>query len=290
MNSPWKIILFFIFCIALGLAIGAGISRAGVMKNAAAKAQPVAVVSDDANTQTSTPPVETEIDTTPSGSMPSPTIPPQPIVKKPAYSCPISPKDELDQWLAPVGPDFDLGKDYVPNHLVILQNYVVTSSPTMCLNASAAVHLQAMEAAMKTAGLHLVVSSAYRPAEYQETLLEASEAKRDPVKNPYPLVALAGHSEHQLGMAVDLTAKPKYTLDDFMNTPEYAWLQLHSYEYGFIESYPVESESITGYSTESWHYRYVGIANALAIHSQNITTYQFLKNLTAQTNNEAVQK
>jgi LAS superfamily LD-carboxypeptidase LdcB len=266
-------------CIAIGLGVGAGISKFEMNKNTVVTQPIVPVVTDDANITTSTPPVQNDTSHEPIESLETTSIA---IKPKPTYSCPVSPKDELDQWLAPVGPDFDLGKDYIPNHLVILQNYVITGSPTTCLNASAAVHLQLMESTMKTLGLHLVVSSGYRTADYQEGLLAISEAKRDKTKNPYPLVALAGHSEHQLGMAVDLVAGPKYSLDDFINTPEYAWLQLHSWEYGFIQSYPIGSETITGYSTESWHYRYVGIVHAKGIHDQGITTYQYLKNLAAQ--------
>ncbi|MDB4984054.1 MAG: D-alanyl-D-alanine carboxypeptidase family protein [Patescibacteria group bacterium] len=287
MNSHWKIITFFIICIAAGLGIGVGISK--VVMNKKEVVQPVSQTKVKKTSET-TPLVSDDVPslaaTGTDNASQSETVAvatdKAAAVPKPAYKCAVAPEGQADQWLAPVGPDYDLGKTYIPNHLVVLENYVVTSSSTMCLNASAALKLQVMESAMKAAGLHVVVSSAYRTANYQEGLLEKSEAKRDKIKNPYPLVALAGHSEHQLGMAVDLTAAPDYSLDNFINTPEYAWLELHSYEYGFIESYPSGSEAITGYSTESWHYRYVGVPNALAIHNQGITTYQYLKNLAIQ--------
>ena len=117
---------------------------------------------------------------------------------------------------------------------------------------------------MRKEKLSVVASSAYRPADYQENLRDASEQKRDTAKNPYPLVALPGHSEHQLGMAADLVAGPKYTLDDFASTPEYAWLAEHAWEYGFVQSYPAGSEPVTGYSAESWHWR-LGTCALLAI-------------------------
>ena len=293
MDSTSKVILFFILCIACGLGIGALVSKTNLVQIPIAHTSSQPVVSDDQSSSTpvvaqtqdeiQTPVVTPITTTTPDATQPSVVVPPKP--KPPA--CPVAPENEVDQWLAPVGPDYSVGDDYIPTHLVRVSNYVQAATSTMCLNASAAFRLQTMETAMKTQGLHIVVSSAYRPASYQETLRDNSEAKRNLVTNPYPLVALPGHSEHQLGMAVDIVAGPKYSLDDFINTPEYAWLQLHSWEYGFIQSYPIGSETITGYSTESWHYRYVGIDNATAIHNQGITMYQYLKNLAAQIKNPA---
>lgn len=205
-------------------------------------------------------------------------------VKKNTCPEPSDPKQD-DKWLLAVGPETSAGRDYVPVHLVPLASYVTTSKP-MCLNASAAVRMQQMTAAMRKEKLSVVVSSAYRPASYQEDLREASEQKRDTAKNPYPLVALPGHSEHQLGMAADLVAGPRYTLDDFASTPEYAWLAEHAWEYGFVQSYPAGSEPVTGYSAESWHWRYVGLVHAKSIRDQGVTAYEYLKNLAeAQTKN-----
>jgi len=39
---------------------------------------------------------------------------------------------------------------------------------------------------------------------------------------------------------------------------EYTWLINNSYKYGFILRYPHESEYITGYVFEDWHFRYLG--------------------------------
>ncbi len=298
MDSTSKVILFFIICVAAGLGIGAVVSKTSLVQIPTSHTSSQPVVSDDqpSNTpvvpqdqnQIQTPVVSIITENTGTGSETetSVVVPPKP---KPP-TCPVAPENEIDQWLAPVGPDLGVGNDYIPNHLVQVSDYVPAAITTICLNSSAALHLQAMEAAMKIEHLHVMISSGYRPASYQETLRDNSEAKRNLVTNPYPLVALPGHSEHQLGMAVDIVAGPKYSLDDFTNTPEYVWLQLHSWEYGFIQSYPIGSEPITGYSTESWHFRYVGVDNAIVIHNQGITTYQYLKNLAVQANNGAMQK
>ena len=48
-------------------------------------------------------------------------------------------------------------------------------------------------------------------------------------------------------------------------------MQENAYKYGFILRYPKGKENITGYSYESWHYRYVGEKVAEEIHNLDIT-------------------
>lgn len=83
-------------------------------------------------------------------------------------------------------------------------------------------------------------------------------------------------------MAIDIVAKPHYTLAGFKDTPEYSWLAVHAWEYGFVQSYPVGKEPITGYQAEEWHWRYVGLEHAQNIHDQKITAYEYLQNLAKQ--------
>ncbi len=213
------------------------------------------------------------------------TVPPiVPVSQKPkaVFTCPQpDTKDQADLWLAPVGPD--LGVDnYIPKNLTLLRSFVPTSSEKICLNASAATRLESMRTAMKQEGLSFLASSGYRDVDYQAKLRAASEAKRDTIKDPYPYVALPGHSEHQLGVAIDIVAGPNYTLNDFVNTREFAWMREHAWEYGFVQSYPEGSEAITGYAAESWHWRYVGLTHAKNIHDQGITAYEYFKSLAAQ--------
>ncbi|HRY22427.1 MAG TPA: D-alanyl-D-alanine carboxypeptidase family protein, partial [Candidatus Dojkabacteria bacterium] len=40
------------------------------------------------------------------------------------------------------------------------------------------------------------------------------------------------------------------------------WLANNAWKYGFVIGYPAGYESVTGYTYESWHYRYIGKANA----------------------------
>ncbi len=77
--------------------------------------------------------------------------------------------------------------------------------------------------------------------------------------------AMAGHSEHQLGTACDLVSTEDFLLRE--SSPSAAWLHAHAHEYGFVESYPEGTHAVTGYKTEPWHLRYLGL-RAAALHAQ----------------------
>ena len=66
-------------------------------------------------------------------------------------------------------------------------------------------------------------------------------------------------------------------LDDTQETTkENKWLQKNCAQYGFILRYPKEKEEITGYSYESWHFRYVGKRAAQDITSDHLTLEEYL--------------
>ena len=110
------------------------------------------------------------------------------------------------------------------------------------------------------------MASAYRGEERQGILfereveknlkagMEEAEARQDALRT----VALPGRSEHQTGLAVDFNDVSQ----NFQRTEAYQWLQRHGAEYGFVQRYQKEKESVTGVSEEPWHYRYVGRAHA----------------------------
>ena len=126
--------------------------------------------------------------------------------------------------------------------------------------------LSAMLQAAEADGVWLWVASAYRGEERQGVLfereveknlqagMEEAEARQDALRT----VALPGRSEHQTGLAVDFNDVSQ----NFQRTEAYQWLQRHGAEYGFVQRYQKEKESVTGVSEEPWHYRYVGRAHA----------------------------
>jgi D-alanyl-D-alanine carboxypeptidase len=75
-------------------------------------------------------------------------------------------------------------------------------------------------------------------------------------------VAKPGHSEHQLGTAVDVAGADDETVlkTEFGDTPAGKWLTAHAPAFGFAISYTAANRATTGYIPEPWHYRYVGSA------------------------------
>ena len=123
----------------------------------------------------------------------------------------------------------------------------------------------------KEDGVNLYVISAYRTNEDQDFLFNNS-IKKNGVNHALMYSAKKGHSEHQLGLAVDFNT----TRESFDQTKEYEWLQNNAYKYGFIKRYPKDKEFITGYGYEPWHYRYLGIDIASKIYNEDITFEEYV--------------
>lgn len=86
-------------------------------------------------------------------------------------------------------------------------------------------------------------------------------------------VARPGHSEHQTGLAVDMTSKQMRMglYASFDQTPEGKWMIQNAHRYGYIVRYPKGKEKITGYNYEPWHLRYVGVKEATTMKQNNWT-------------------
>lgn len=156
-----------------------------------------------------------------------------------------------------------LASDFVPADLVPLEGpfpYVV-SKKGMQLRKPARDALVRMAESARNDGITLVISSAYRSYDYQkkvyaENAAEMGEAEAARVS------ALPGHSQHQLGTAIDFG-----TINDgFAETAQGRWLAANAGRFGFSLSYPMGMEHVTGYKWESWHYRYIGTS---AVELQN---------------------
>jgi len=159
-----------------------------------------------------------------------------------------------------------LGNDYVPIGLVKLDRccekeiFLVKDARDNFLN---------MCSDMGKLGLKIRAISGYRTYSYQENLYNRYVLK-DGVDLADTYSARPGFSEHQTGLVVDIDNEREY-YENFEKTDEFKWLENNAYKYGFILRYPQKKESITGYSYESWHYRYVGNDIAYKIYKQNIT-------------------
>lgn len=128
----------------------------------------------------------------------------------------------------------------------------------------------------KQQGISLLGVSGYRSHSTQTTLFNYYVSV-DGLKKARLYSALPGTSEHETGLAIDVTGgNGKCAADDcFGGTPEAKWLQNHVAQYGFIIRYPKGKDAITGYKYEPWHIRYVGTKIATEIMSKGITLEEY---------------
>ena len=148
--------------------------------------------------------------------------------------------------------------------------------------------LKDMFAAAKAAKNDLIVTSAYRSAADQKKLVAESKAKSGAAYTE-KYVNQAGHSEHQLGLAVDLSSFDKDCKANFarcsLKKETAAWLANNSYKYGFILRYPEGKEDLTGIEAESWHFRYVGKDMAKLVRDSGLTFDEIYKKIAGNDKN-----
>lgn len=141
------------------------------------------------------------------------------------------------------------------------------------ISAKAAPSFSAMLQAAAAAGAPLSVTSSFRSYSNQVSTynywvkINGSAASADTVS------ARPGYSEHQTGLAIDFSAGG-CSLECFAGTAQYTWMKANAAEYGFIERYMPGMTSITGYSPEAWHYRYVGATVAKDMKAKGVKTLE----------------
>ncbi len=194
-----------------------------------------------------------------------------------------------DAYLMLVNKENALSATYTPTDLVEVTNMKAgheSNKQSMCETAELA--LQALYQDLYAAGYTDVgVTSGYRTYKTQELLHEkyvlqemdarnVSRAEADKYASRYS--AVAGQSEHQTGLAVDMynTASAEVSFGD---TEAYKWLKDHAHQYGFILRYPANKTDITGYDFEPWHYRYVGRYHATQMYEQGLCLEEYLTKL-----------
>ena len=175
----------------------------------------------------------------------------------------------------------NLNADYVPEDLVDLE--VETCLPNPEINqlrkdASDAI-TEMFKAAAEDEGLELVARSGYRSYNTQDSLYNSIVNNHgQDYADKYS--AYPGQSEHQSGLALDITAASvNYQLEDiFGETEEGKWTKDNAHRFGFIIRYPEGKEDITGYLYEPWHLRYVGKNLAAKIYREDTTLEEYFQN------------
>ncbi|HPS75373.1 MAG TPA: M15 family metallopeptidase [Oscillospiraceae bacterium] len=144
--------------------------------------------------------------------------------------------------------------------------------------------LNSLISACKAAGYSPHINLAYVPESAQEYYFNKKAAEiadgaaitDEIAEKASRIVARPGQSEHQTGLAVDITDTfyLPYTSEQ-IDSDLLAWLVEHCAEYGFIQRYPAGKENITGWR-ESYHFRYVGVEAATYIMDHELCLEEFL--------------
>jgi D-alanyl-D-alanine carboxypeptidase len=133
--------------------------------------------------------------------------------------------------------------------------------------------LRAMDRAARIAGARFAIVSVFRSYSRQALMFNTRVAL---VGRAVALrtVARPGHSEHQLGTAIDFRSYDGRT--PFASTRAGAWMKANAWKYGWLMSYPYGKAAVTCYAYEPWHYRYVGRTVARLVHYSGLMTRQWI--------------
>lgn len=150
----------------------------------------------------------------------------------------------------------------------------------MSVDKSISQPLSGLFTAAKNDGVELMVSSAYRSVEDQKQLYNSFLSAHGQAFTQ-SRVAPPGTSEHQTGLAIDISsASDTCALDSDtceLNFEGITWLRKNAERFGFIQRYAMGKQVITGYANEEWHYRYVGVPLAKALSQSGLTFDEFVE-------------
>ena len=154
---------------------------------------------------------------------------------------------------------------------------LLTDDKNAAIRGIAYTDLSDLRASAQQAGTPLVIISAYRSHGLQRQTFDYWVGVGG-YEQALRTSARPGHSEHQLGTALDFgdgTAAP-WEYADWATTPSGRWLTAHAVDYGFVMSYPIGRTNVTCYDYEPWHYRWVGkpVAQGIAASGQTLRQYQ----------------
>jgi poly-gamma-glutamate synthesis protein (capsule biosynthesis protein) len=193
-------------------------------------------------------------------------------------TCLKSTEDYDDLLLLDLGQETKLPDiNYIPKKLRELDT-VSSTRKGICMIDEARTSFESMVSAAKDAGYTIKATSGFRSYDTQKTLF--NNALKVDEKRARISIAKPGHSEHQLGTAVDITGPTvnySSATGKFSDTPEDFWLRENAHLFGFVQSYPKGKEETTGYRYESWHYRFIGVDNAKKIKEGGLTITEFLR-------------
>lgn len=179
-----------------------------------------------------------------------------------------------------VNKEYCLPKDYVPENLVVpnITFDITGNNERKFMRKEAADAIEKLFAAALEDGITLYGISGYRSYERQKEIFLNNIVHKGK-KHTLKYSAVPGTSEHQTGLAMDVSSKSvRYKLiTSFATCKEGLWLADNAHKFGFIVRYPKDSYETTGYAYEPWHIRYVGEDLANYLYTNNMTLDEYYK-------------
>lgn len=188
----------------------------------------------------------------------------------------VADTDSCNSNLVIVNKTRILPAGWKPDDLVRLQVRYSGRAEARYLRKEASQALTELFAAARKDGIELCAVSGFRSYELQQTVFNKHVSQMG-LAAAMRVSALPGRSEHQTGLAIDISSKSMgYSLSkSFAHTREGKWLAQNAARFGFILRYPEGKEEITGYDYEPWHFRYVGKDVAMDITEKGLTLEEY---------------
>ena len=190
-----------------------------------------------------------------------------------------------DKFLLLINREHTLAEDWKPADLLDIASMAPSTKSTMLLrNRVANAYLEMYAAYHAESGLTMRTVSGYRSYDTQKSLFNSRVASRqnsgqsyqNAVKNTALYTAYPGASEHQSGMAIDLSTNGSLS-NNFRNTAQGQWMLSRCWDFGFILRYTSDKTPITGIAYEPWHYRYVGLPHAWIIRDNGWALEEYMQ-------------
>lgn len=188
--------------------------------------------------------------------------------------------ENTDDILVVVNKKRYLDSDYKPGDLAIpdVKFSFDGEHEKKYMRQEAAAALEELFGQAYEEGIYIFALSGYRSYNTQKWLFE-SRANKVGEEEANKLTARPGESEHQTGLAMDITSQSVgFDLkEEFGQTKEGVWVRDNAHKFGFIVRYAKDKVDITGYSYEPWHIRYVGKEVAEELYNRGIALEEYFK-------------
>ena len=169
-----------------------------------------------------------------------------------------------------VNKNFELPSDWAPDDFTDI-------GAGHMMREEAAEQFILLREAMRETNLNINVIITYRSYATQQSHFRNGVARVGLASAEWGF-ARAGHSEHQTGLAIDILHKAHdgglMMNMGFETSRQFNWLVENAHEFGFILRFPDGYRDFSGFAFEPWHWRYVGVPIATAMHSEEIVLYE----------------